>query len=108
MTAFLNSCTFPGVKARGLAYLCLIETCGCNNGDGEDCEKINPLAEVWVNSSAVILLDWFRPDSAKVAVDREFEDRDALVLSVARISRIDKMESREWRLELAQGRLESL
>ncbi|CAG7936641.1 unnamed protein product [Penicillium olsonii] len=67
------------LKNLDLAYLHLIEARVCGNVDSEDRDKIDPFVRAWGDSKPVILAGGFTPDSARVAVDKEFRDRDVMI-----------------------------
>ncbi|CAG7920646.1 unnamed protein product [Penicillium olsonii] len=67
------------LKKLDLAYLHLIEARVCGNFDSEDRDKIDPFVRAWGDSKPVILAGGFTPDSARVAVDKEFRDRDVMI-----------------------------
>ena len=65
-----------GLKKFNLAYVHLVESRISGNADVETTEKINPLVELWGNTSPVLIAGGFKPTSAKKAADEEYMDKD--------------------------------
>ncbi|SLM40049.1 nadh:flavin oxidoreductase nadh oxidase family protein [Lasallia pustulata] len=68
-----------GLKDLKLAFLHLVESRVEGNADVEPTEKVNPLVDVWGQTSPVFLAGGFKPDSARRAVD-EFADKDVAIV----------------------------
>ncbi|KIW29979.1 uncharacterized protein PV07_05762 [Cladophialophora immunda] len=69
-----------GLKELNLAYMHLVESRISGNADVEATEKIDPLIDVWDNTSPVLIAGGFRPASARRAVDEEYKDRDIAIV----------------------------
>jgi len=69
-----------GLKKLKLAYVHLVESRISGNADIEATEKVDPLLDVWGNTSPVLLAGGFKATSAKRAVDEEYKDRDIVIV----------------------------
>ncbi|EXJ76234.1 NADPH2 dehydrogenase [Cladophialophora psammophila CBS 110553] len=69
-----------GLKELKLAYMHLVESRISGNADVEATEKIDPLIDVWDNTSPVLVAGGFKPASARQAVDDEYKDRDIAIV----------------------------
>ena len=64
-----------GLRDLNLAYLHLVESRISGNADTETTEKVDPLLKVWgKDRGPVLLAGGFKPDSAKKAVESEYQD----------------------------------
>lgn len=68
------------LKKLKLAYIHIVESRVAGNADVEATEKINPFVDLWAGTSPVLIAGGFRPDSAKRAVDEEFNDKDVAIV----------------------------
>lgn len=69
-----------GLKKLKLAYVHLVESRVSGNADVESTQKVDPLLDVWGNTSPVLLAGGFRADSAKRAVNEEYKDRNIVIV----------------------------
>ncbi|KAJ9605276.1 Chanoclavine-I aldehyde reductase fgaOx3 [Cladophialophora chaetospira] len=69
-----------GLKKLKLAYVHLVESRVSGNADIEPTDKVDPLLDVWGNTSPVLLAGGFRAASAKSAVNEEYKDRDIVIV----------------------------
>lgn len=61
------------LKEQKLAYLHLVESRVVNNVDCEKQESILPFLEIWAKTSPVLVAGGFTPESAREAVDAEYD-----------------------------------
>ena len=70
-----------GLRDLDLAYLHLVESRVSGNADTENTEKVDPLMKVWgKDRGPVLLAGGFKPDSAKRAVETEYQDYQVAVV----------------------------
>lgn len=63
-----------GLKEQKLAYLHIVESRVVNNVDCEKQESILPFLEIWGKTSPVLVAGGFTPESAREAVDVEYDE----------------------------------
>ena len=68
------------LKKLNLAYLHLVESRISGNADVEATEKVDALVEIWGNTSPVLIAGGFQPDSAKRAIEEEYQERDVIIV----------------------------
>lgn len=69
-----------GLKKFKLAYLHVVESRITGNADIESTEKVDFAINAWGNTSPILLAGGFKPDSAKEAVDKEYKDKDVVIV----------------------------
>ncbi|KAF2808694.1 FMN-linked oxidoreductase [Mytilinidion resinicola] len=69
-----------GLKELKLTYLHLVESRISGNADVESSDHLDPLIDIWSNTSPVLLAGGFSASSAKKAVDEEYKDRDVAIV----------------------------
>lgn len=69
-----------GLKKFKLAYLHVVESRITGNADIESTEKIDFALDIWGNTSPVLIAGGFKPDSAKEAVDKQYKDKDVIIV----------------------------
>jgi NADPH2 dehydrogenase len=91
-----------GLKDLKLAYLHVVESRIAGNADIEATQKVDPFIDIWGKTSPVFIAGGFKPDSAKRAVDEEYNDKDiAIVFGRHFISTPDLVFRIEKGIELA-------
>ncbi|KAH9825790.1 FMN-linked oxidoreductase [Teratosphaeria destructans] len=68
------------LKKLNLAYLHLVESRIDGNAVVEKTEKLDFLIEIWGKTSPVLIAGGFKPDSARRAVDEEYQDKDVAIV----------------------------
>jgi len=68
------------LKKLNLAYIHLVESRISGNVDVEGTETIDFLIDTWANQSPVLVAGGFKSDSAKRVVDKEYTNKDILVV----------------------------
>jgi NADPH2 dehydrogenase len=68
------------LKKLKLAYLHVVMPGVSGSTDVETTEKVDFLVNIWGKTSPVLLAGGFKPDSAKRAVDEEYEDKDIAIV----------------------------
>lgn len=63
-----------------LAYIHLVESRIAGNLDVEETEKLDPLIDIWGNHGPLLLAGGFTADSARKAVDKDYPDKDVVVV----------------------------
>jgi NADPH2 dehydrogenase len=69
-----------GLKALGLAYIHVVESRIAGNADVESTEKVDFALNIWGKTSPILIAGGFKPDSARRAVDEEYEDNDVAIV----------------------------
>jgi len=69
-----------GLKELGLAYVHVVESRISGNADVESTEKVDFALDIWGKTSPVLIAGGFKPDSAKMAVDEEYKDKDVAIV----------------------------
>lgn len=68
------------LKKLNLAYIHLVESRIDGNADVEATEKVDFLVDLWDNQSPVLLAGGFRQESALRAADKEYKDKNILIV----------------------------
>ncbi|KAK5119321.1 Chanoclavine-I aldehyde reductase fgaOx3 [Meristemomyces frigidus] len=68
------------LKKLKLAYVHLVESRISGNADVETTEKIDPFIDIWAGTSPILVAGGFKPDSARRAVDEEYQDKDIAIV----------------------------
>ena len=68
------------LKALELGYLHLVESRISGNADVEATEKIDFAIDIWDGQSPILAAGGFKADSARRAVDEEYQDKDVAIV----------------------------
>ncbi|CAJ2514256.1 Uu.00g023750.m01.CDS01 [Anthostomella pinea] len=68
------------LKKLKLAYVHLVESRIAGNADVETTEKIDPFIDIWTGTSPILIAGGFKPDSARRAIDEEYNDKDVAIV----------------------------
>ncbi|KAL1305105.1 hypothetical protein AAFC00_002035 [Neodothiora populina] len=68
------------LKEFNLAYLHLVESRITGNADVESYEQIDFVTDIWGKTSPILLAGGFKADSAKEAADKQYKDKDIIIV----------------------------
>jgi NADPH2 dehydrogenase len=71
---------FKGLKQLNLAYVHVVESRISGNADIDSTETIDFALDIWGKSSPILVAGGFKPDSAKRAVNEEYQDKDVAIV----------------------------
>ena len=93
-----------GLKDLHIAYLHLVESRVAGRVDVEAGEPLDPFINLWANASAIVLAGGFTPQTAKVAVDDQYCDKEvAIAFGRAFVTNPDLVQRLKDDIELVEG-----